>query len=220
MSKKIPKQSKYFAHSTATIEKDVVIGDGTKIWADAHVRAGSKIGQSCIIAEGVFIDADSIIGNNVKIQNHAIIYHQAIIADGVFIGPKVCFTNDKQPRAINPDGTLKSADDWEVATIKIGYGSAIGAHSVITPGVTIGEWAMAGSGSVITKDVPDYALVFGNPARIHGFVCKCGKKLENIIKKDITDVIFACECGEAINIKRENYKLLTNQEPKKRIWLR
>jgi acetyltransferase-like isoleucine patch superfamily enzyme len=137
----------------------------------------------------------------------------------VFVGPNVCFTNDKIPRAVNSDGTLKSADDWEVSTIKIGEGAAIGAHSVITPGVTIGRWAMTGSGSVVTKDVPDHALVFGNPARIKDFVCKCGKRLNKIGENDNV-VVTKCECGIEIIVPKEIYKLRENNQPKRRIWLR
>ena len=197
----------YFTHPTANIEDNVLIGDGTKIWAYSHVRRDAKIGKNCVIAEGVFIDESSVIGDNCKIQNHAIVYHQSILADGVFIGPNVCFTNDKQPRAINPDGSLKSVDDWVASTIKIGMGAAIGGHSCITPGVTIGKWAMAGSGSVITKDVPDYGLVYGNPARLHGFVCACGKKLDEVVSDGDKMVTLKCECGEKVEIEKENYKL-------------
>ncbi len=195
----------YFVHDTANIEDNVEIGEGSKIWAYSHIRKDSKIGKNCIIAEGVFIDEKSIIGENCKIQNHAIVYHQAILEGGVFIGPNVCFTNDKQPRAINPDGTLKSADDWTASEIKIGTGAAIGGHSCITPGVTIGKWAMAGSGSVITKDIPDYGLVYGNPARLHGFVCACGKKLVEVESEEGDSVTLKCACGEKIEIKKEDW---------------
>lgn len=195
----------FFSHPTANIEDSVSIGDGSKIWAYAHIRKNTKIGQNCIVAEGVFIDEDSEIGDNCKIQNHSLVYHKAILADGVFIGPNVCFTNDKQPRAINPDGTLKSAEDWTASEMKIGTGAAIGGQTCITPGVTIGKWAMAGSGSVITKDVPDYALVYGNPAKIHGFVCACGKKLTDVISEADGVVKLKCECGEEIEIKEEIY---------------
>ena len=211
--------NKPFVQKTAVVEKDVKIGHGTKIWHFAHVRQGTKIGQNCVIGEAVFIDFDSEIGNNVKIQNHAIIFHKAILEDGVFIGPNVCFTNDNNPRAINPDGSIKGADDWEVSTIKIGKGAAIGAHSVITPGVTIGQFAMAGSGSVISRDVPDFALVYGNPARIRGFVCKCGKRI-NDFDQASTKVIGRCKCGLKIEIANDAYKAMKNQEPKRRIWLR
>lgn len=213
------KSNKPFVHKTATIEDDVSIGEGTKVWHFSQVRKGSKIGKNCVIAKSVFIDFESEIGDNVKIQNHAIIYHKAIISNGVFIGPNVCFTNDKIPRAINPDGSIKSADDWQVTTINIGQGASIGGHSVILPGVTIGQFALAGSGSVITKDVPDYALVFGNPARIKGFVCKCGKKLQEYTEGDEA-VIGKCSCGIEVMIDREAYKSLQGGESKRRIWLR
>jgi acetyltransferase-like isoleucine patch superfamily enzyme len=132
------------------------------------------------VGKGVYIDFDVQIGNNVKIQNSALIYHGVTLEDGVFIGPQVCLTNDKLPRAINPDGTLKGAADWEVCPILVRQGATIGARAVILPGVTIGRWAMIGSGAVVTRDVPDYGLVWGNPARLHGFVCPCGRQLQAV----------------------------------------
>ena len=216
------KKSKHFVHKTAIIEDNVVIGENTKVWHFAQIRKGTKIGKNCVIGKSVFIDFDSLIGDNVKIQNHALIYHRAIIEDGVFIGPNVCFTNDKTPRAINPDGTLKKADDWQISTIKIGQGASVGGHSVILPGVTIGEFALAGSGSVITKDVPAYGLVFGNPARLRGFVCRCGKKIEQFLESDEA-IVGKCACGLNAPIDREAYQVLQKEskEPKKkRIWLR
>ena len=221
---KIKKQQKkdYFIHPTAIIEDDVQIGTGTKVWHYSHIRQNTKIGQNCIVGSGVFIDVESKIGDNVKIQNRAIIYHEAIIENGVFIGPNVCFTNDKIPRAVNPDGSLKLADDWEVSTIKIGEGSAIGAHSVITPGVTIGKWALVGSGSVVTKDLPDFAMAFGNPARISDFVCKCGQRLKEEISRDEENIKFRCNCGLEITIPKKDYKLKSEPptEEKLKVWLR
>lgn len=213
-------QKNFFIHLSAMVEDNVEIGENTKIWAMSHVRGGTKIGNNCIISEGVFIDTDTEIGNNCKIQNHSIIYHKTILEDGVFIGPNVCFTNDKVPRAVNPDGTLKSADDWEASTIHIKTGAAVGGQCTITPGVTIGSWSMAGSGSVITKDIPDYALVYGNPARIRDFVCKCGERLKNILEKNSDKVVFECGCGEKINIPQAIYKLKETNQTKKKIWLR
>lgn len=213
------KKKKHFVHKTAVIEDDVKIGAGTKVWHFAHIRRGTKIGQNCVIAKAVFIDFESVIGDNVKIQNHALVYHKAIIEDGVFIGPNVCFTNDKNPRAINPDGTIKNADDWEVSTIRIGCGASIGGHSVILPGVDIGEFALVGAGTVVTKDVPDFALVYGNPARIKGFVCRCGKKIDEFIESDEA-IVGKCECGLNIPVDRETYKNLQGGETKRRIWLR
>lgn len=197
---------RFFLHPTAIIEDNVSIGAGTKIWHFAQVRTGAKIGRNCIISNSVFIDAEAIIGDNCKIQNHAIIYHPCVVEDGVFIGPNVCLTNDKLPRAITPDGILRSAQDWQSSKITLRHGASIGAHSVITPGVTIGEWAMAGSGSVITRDVPDHALIYGNPARIHGFVCQCGQRLEKIIKRNKNEIVFKCECGGKIKIEKKVYK--------------
>ena len=209
----------FFVHQSAVIEDDVSIGEGTKIWHFAQVRRGTKIGPHCIIGKGVFIDFESEIGANVKIQNHAIIYHQAIIEDGVFIGPNVCFTNDKLPRAINPDGTLKSAADWQVTTIKIKQGASIGGHSVILPGITMGEFALAGAGSVITKDIPPFTLVYGNPARIRGFVCRCGRKILEFHQSDEI-LIGKCTCGLNVPIDRTAFKELQSERPKRRIWLR
>jgi len=216
---RITKKRNFFVHPSAVVEDGVAIGDGTKIWRLSQVRKGSKLGKNCIVGRSVFIDLDSQIGDNVKIQNNAIIYHQAIIENGVFIGPNVCFTNDKIPRAVNPDGSLKSADDWQASTIRVGEGAAVGAHSVITPGVTIGEWAMAGAGSVITKDVPAHALVFGNPAKIHDFVCKCGKKLQKIGENNDV-VVTKCSCGEEIIIPKSIYKLKEEKREKRRIWIK
>jgi len=213
------KTNKPFVHKTAVIEDDVKIGQGTKIWHFAQIRQGTKIGENCVIGKSVFIDFDSQIGNNVKIQNQAIIYHRAIIENGVFIGPNVCFTNDKIPRAVNPDGSPKKAGDWQVSTIHIGQGASIGAHSVILPGVQIGEFALAGAGSVITKNVPAFALVFGNPARLRGFVCRCGKKIQEFYQSDEV-IIGKCTCGLHIPIDRTAYQELQSPAPKTRIWLR
>lgn len=213
------KKKNYFVQKSAIIENDVQIGDGTKVWHFAQIREKSQIGANCIIGKSVFIDFGSEVGDNVKIQNHAIIYHRAIIDDGVFIGPNVCFTNDKTPRAINPDGSPKKAGDWQVSTIHIGQGASIGAHSVLLPGVDIGEFVMAGSGSVITKNVPAFALIFGNPARIHGFVCRCGQKINEFHQTDEV-IIGKCRCGQNIPVDRTAYKELKSQEPKTRIWLR
>jgi acetyltransferase-like isoleucine patch superfamily enzyme len=193
---------KYFVHKTVVIGDNVQIGEGTKVWHFTQIREGTKIGHHCIICNSVYIDFDSVIGNNVKIQNHSMIYHKAVIEDGVFIGPNVCFTNDKKPRAINVDGSLQTAGDWQVLTTRIGEGASVGAHSVLLPGITIGKFAMIGAGSVVTKDIPDFAMVFGNPAKIRGFVCRCGEKLEIILKKTREIIIYVCSCGLITVIRR------------------
>ncbi len=148
-----------------------------RVWNNAQIREGARIGDNTIIGKGVYVDAGVTIGANVKIQNNVSVFHGVIIEDGVFVGPHVCFTNDMLPRAINPDGTLKSASDWVVAETRVCYGASLGANATIVCGVTIGRWAMIGAGSVVTRDVPDYRLVYGNPARLHGYVCPCGQRL-------------------------------------------
>lgn len=164
-------------HPTAEVSPQARIGDGTSIWNQAQVREGAVIGEGCIISKDVYIDAGVQIGNRVKIQNGVSVYHGVTIEDGVFVGPHVCFTNDKYPRAINPDGTLKGAADWQVWETRIGYGAALGARAVILPGLTVGRWAMVAAGAVVTRNVPDYGLVVGHPARLVGFVCPCGQRL-------------------------------------------
>ncbi|MBD3330206.1 N-acetyltransferase [Candidatus Peregrinibacteria bacterium] len=167
-----------FIEPSATVSEKSKIGHGTKIWNLSQVREDTIIGKNCILAKNVYIDFTVQIGDNVKIQNNSSIYHGAIIEDGVFIGPHVVVTNDKIPRAINADGSLKSNDDWTVGKTRIKKGASIGAQSVILPGVTVGEFALVGAGSVVTKDIPPHAMAFGNPAKIAAYVCFCGEKLD------------------------------------------
>jgi acetyltransferase-like isoleucine patch superfamily enzyme len=166
-------------HPTADVSPEAEIGPGTSIWNQAQVRERARIGPGCVIGKNVYVDFDVAIGANVKIQNNVSVYHGVTIEDGVFVGPHACFTNDRIPRAVNPDGTLKADDDWDVGPILVRRGAAIGANSTILPGVTIGRWAMVGSGSVVTRDVPDYTLVVGNPAVRLGSVCPCGQPLRD-----------------------------------------
>jgi UDP-2-acetamido-3-amino-2,3-dideoxy-glucuronate N-acetyltransferase len=166
-------------HPTADVSPSAEIGPGTSIWNQAQVRERARIGAGCVIGKNVYVDFDVVIGANVKIQNNVSVYHGVTVEDGVFIGPHVCFTNDRLPRAINPDGTLKSDGDWEVTPILVRRGSAIGANSTVLPGVTIGRWAMVGAGSVVTHDVADHTLVVGNPARRLASVCSCGETLRD-----------------------------------------
>lgn len=167
-------------HPTASVSDRAVIGAGTMIWNQAQVREDAHIGNECIIGKDVYIDFSVSIGDRVKIQNGVLIYHGATIESGVFIGPGVLFTNDKKPRAINPDGTLKGNDDWVVGKIHVSYGASIGAGAVILPDVTIGRFALIAAGAVVTRDVPDHGLVVGNPARLVGYVCKCAERLKAI----------------------------------------
>jgi UDP-2-acetamido-3-amino-2,3-dideoxy-glucuronate N-acetyltransferase len=164
-------------HQTAQVHPKAKIGESAKIWNWVQVREDAEIGENSILSKGVYVDFGVKIGRNVKIQNNVSVYHGVTIEDGVFVGPHVCFTNDKRPRSINPDGTLKGADDWTVSATVLKFGCSIGANSTIAPGVTIGRFAMIGAGAVVTKDVPDYGLAVGCPARVVGQVCACGQRL-------------------------------------------
>ena len=166
-----------YIHPTADVSSSAIIGSGTRIWHQAQVREGARIGDNCIVGKGAYIDFDVTIGNDVKIQNGASVYHGANVEDGVFIGPGVILTNDKLPRAINPDGTLKSDADWQLTPISIKRGASLGAGAIVLPGVTVGEFAMVGAGAVVTRDVPSHGLVYGTPARWQSYVCRCGKTL-------------------------------------------
>ncbi len=166
-----------YIHPSADVAADAVIGEDTKIWHLVQVRNGARIGSECIFGRGVYVDAHVRIGNRVKVQNYVSIYEGVTIEDGVFVGPHAVFTNDKQPRAINPDGTLKAATDWTLSHTLVREGASLGANSTIVCGITIGRWAMIGAGSVVTRDVPDFGLVVGNPARLIGYVCRCGQRL-------------------------------------------
>lgn len=159
-----------------TIQENIEIGANTKIWDNSYIR--SNIGTECVIARGVYVDAQVSIGNHVKIQNRNNITHGVDLEDGVFIGPNVTFSNDKYPRSITPDGTLKSSKDWVCSKTTIKKGASLGAGCVIVCGIIIGEWAMVGAGAVVTKNVPNYAMVVGNPARIIKWVSKSGFPME------------------------------------------
>ena len=193
-------------HPTADVSDKAIIGDGTSIWHHCQVREGAQLGQNCILGKGVYVDAGVSIGNNVKIQNYVSVYHGVTIEDGVFVGPHVCFTNDLRPRAINPDGSLKAADDWVLSKTLIRYGAALGANSTIVCGITIGSWAMIGSGSVVARDIPDYGLAWGNPARLHGFVCPCGTRLEKENQEGYIVKAKCPKCDRKIDISLKDWE--------------
>jgi acetyltransferase-like isoleucine patch superfamily enzyme len=166
-------------HPTAEVSSEAVIGPNSSIWNQAQVREGARIGAGCIIGKNAYVDVDVVVGDRVKVQNNVSLFHGVTVEDGVFIGPHVCFTNDRVPRAVNPDGSSKTDADWEVSPTLVREGAALGANSTILPGITIGRWAMIGSGSVVTRDVGDYELVAGNPARRLGSACPCGQPLRD-----------------------------------------
>ncbi len=187
-------------HPTAEVSPLAKVGSNTNVWNEAQVREGATVGADCNIGKGVYIDRDVVVGNKVKIQNLASLYRGVTIEDGVFIGPHVTFTNDRYPRAITPDGRPRGDDDWQPEPTLVRYGASIGAGSIIVLGVTIGRWAMVGAGSLVTRDVPDQALVKGNPARVTGYVCSCGRPLAPAGKAGAQDEWRCAVCKTVFNL--------------------
>jgi acetyltransferase-like isoleucine patch superfamily enzyme len=169
------------------------IGEGTRIWQQVQIRDGAAVGRECILGKGVFLDLGVRLGDRCKLQNGVNVFKGAVVEDGVFLGPGVLLLNDKNPRAINADGTLKTDDDWLVSGCYVQYGAAIGGGAVVLPGVTVGRFALVGSGAVVTKDVPDHGLIYGNPARLEGYVCPSAHRLTRLPTEPNT---YSCSsCG-------------------------
>lgn len=169
--KRLSDDKKYFAHSTAVIDPDCIIGEGTKIWHFCHLSSHCQLGQKCNLGQNVFIASDVVLGNNVKVQNNVSIYTGVTCGDDVFLGPSMVFTNVINPRsAINRKG--------QYTKTHVGKGATIGANATIVCGHDIGAFAFIGAGAVITKDVPSYALMLGNPARLAGWMSEYGHRLD------------------------------------------
>ena len=151
---------------SADVSEEAVLGEGTSIWHLAQVREHAVLGRDCIVGRGAYIGEGVVMGDNCKVQNYALVYEPARLADGVFIGPAVTLTNDHFPRAVNPDGSLKSAADWEPVGVTIEEGASIGARAVCVAPVRIGAWATVAAGAVVTKDLPADVVAVGNPARV------------------------------------------------------
>lgn len=187
-----------FVHPTALVETERV-GSGTRIWAFAHVMKDVSIGANCNIGDQSFIESGAVVGNNVTVKNGNMIWDGITLEDGVFVGPHVFFANDRYPRSPRlPQADRRYANrEWLLPT-RVRAGASLGAGAVILPGVTIGEFAMVGAGAVVSQDVPAYALVFGNPARLRGWVCQCGKPLS------FQDGSATCDCCHLSFVKRAN----------------
>jgi acetyltransferase-like isoleucine patch superfamily enzyme len=162
---------------TAQVADSATLGDGTTVWELAQVREDAVLGTGCIIGRGAYVGTGVKIGDNVKLQNYALVYEPAVLGDGVFIGPAAVLTNDEFPRSVDPDGNLQRGSDWHAVAVTVGDGASIGARAVCVAPVTIGRWSLVAAGAVVTRDVPDYALVAGVPARRIGWVGEAGVRL-------------------------------------------
>ena len=179
--------SDYYIHPSSVIDQGAKIGNGTKIWHFSHVMGESTIGENCTLGQNVFVAAGVEIGNNVKIQNNVSVYAGVILEDDVFLGPSMVFTN-----VINPRSHVNRRDQYQKTLVK--QGGTIGANATIVCGITLGEYAFIGAGAVVTRDVPAYGLVYGNPGQLQGWMCSCGERL--IFSDQIDEKRAACEsCG-------------------------
>jgi acetyltransferase-like isoleucine patch superfamily enzyme len=162
-------ENKVYIHPSANVSDKALIGEGTKVWINVQIRENARIGVGCILSKDVYVDHGVRIGDRCKIQNSVSVYNGVNIGDDVFVGPNVSFTNDRVPRAFNTD--------WLITETKVETGASLGANSTIVCGITIGEYSMVAAGSVVTKDVPPYTLVMGNPARLVGKIDKTGNRI-------------------------------------------
>lgn len=179
----------YFAHETACIDDGAEVGAGTKIWHFSHVMPKSKLGKKCNLGQNVVISPGCIIGDNVKIQNNVSVYTGVMLEDDVFCGPSMVFTN-----VINPRSAIERKDEYRKTLVK--RGATIGANATVICGHTLGQYCFIGAGTVVTRDVPDYALVVGNPGRLRGYVCRCGDKLDISAGQDAIDESQCKACGK------------------------
>lgn len=162
--------SDFFCHESSYVDDGAQVGEGTKVWHFSHIQSGAVLGKNCSVGQNVNIGSKAVVGNGVKIQNNVSIYDRVILEDDVFCGPSMVFTN-----VVNPRSHINRKAEYKETLVK--RGSTLGANSTIVCGTTLGRYAFIGAGAVVTKDVPDYALMYGNPARRHGWMCHCGVKL-------------------------------------------
>lgn len=160
----------YFVHPTSVVGEPVEIGEGTRIWHFCHIMAGAKIGRNCVLGQNVFVAAGAILGDNIKVQNNVSVYDGVVLEDDVFCGPSVVFTN-----VFNPRSFISRRKEFRKTWVK--KGATLGANATIVCGCTIGQYAFVGAGSVVTRNVPDYALVYGNPSRVMGWMCRCAEEI-------------------------------------------
>jgi len=196
----------YKAHETAVIDDGCDIGAGTRIWHFCHVMPGAVIGRDCVLGQNVFVGPGSKLGDRCKVQNNVSVYAGVECEDGVFLGPSMVFTN-----VINPRATIERKDEFKVT--RVGRGATIGANATIVCGVTLGRYCMIGAGSVVTRDVPDFGMVYGVPGRLRGYVCRCGVTLPEDPTQ--TTKVTCSECGTGyIRDAEGRVALTTDDEPR------
>ncbi|MFC9529594.1 acyltransferase [Streptomyces sp. NPDC056975] len=188
----------------AQVDESVALGPGTAVWELAQIREQAVLGDNCVVGRGAYVGPGVRIGNGVKIQNHALVYEPAELGDGVFVGPAVVLTNDHNPRSVDPEGRPKRRDDWEPVRVTVAEGASLGARSVCVAPVRVGRWAMVAAGAVVTRDVPDFALVAGVPARHIGWVGRAGRRL-----REVPGSTGMWECPDTGALHAENDGVLT-----------
>ncbi|MBF0479517.1 MAG: N-acetyltransferase [Candidatus Omnitrophica bacterium] len=176
----------FFKHEKAMVDDGAIVGDGTRVWANVYIQKGAVIGRECNVCNGSFIERGAVIGDHVTIKHNVSIFDGVTIEDDVFIGSNIAFINDRCPRSHREDA-------WTLEKTSVKKGATLGANAVVMCGITVGEYAFVGAGAVATKDVPPYTIVVGNPARIVGLACRCGRKLNTDLK---------CPCGKKYKMEK------------------
>jgi len=181
----------YFKHEQALVEKGAQVGEGTRLWAFTNIQTGAVIGRECNICDGSFVEKGAVIGDHVTVKHHVAVFDGVTIEDDVFVSSNVAFINDRHPRS-------HRIDQWALEKTVVKKGATLGSNSVILCGITIGEYAVIGAGSVVTKNVPAHTVVYGNPAKTEGYACRCGRRVNDSFK---------CACGSQYTLKDQGLEL-------------